>query len=186
MSEVRRRPGAGALMALLAFPGSVLAADMNAVNHAASIASAVGAGAAAPSLGIGAVLQTIFGLALVVALVFACAWVARRTGFAPAARGNIVRTIGGVSLGGKERVAVVEIGDTWLVLGAAPGNVRLLHTLPAGSKDVAQATGGGSSSGSGGRGSGETAPPTTFSSRFRAALAAEAKKRFFLPSGGGK
>ena len=47
-----------------------------------------------------------------------------------------MKTIGGASLGGKERVAVVEIGDTWLVLGAAPGNVRLLHTMPAGSAAV--------------------------------------------------
>ncbi|MEX3956052.1 flagellar biosynthetic protein FliO [Trinickia sp. EG282A] len=187
MIEVLRRPAAGALavlFALFALPGSALAADMNAVNHAASIASAVGAGTAAPSLGIGAVLQTLFGLAAVVALVLACAWVARRTGFAPGARGHIVRTVGGVSLGGKERVAVVEIGDTWLVLGAAPGNVRLLHTLPAGSKDAAHAAGGGL--GSGGPDGGHPASPTSFSSRFRAALAAETKKRFFLPSGGGK
>ncbi len=192
MSEVLRRPKAGAivgsaLVASLAFVcGNALAADMNAVNHAASIASAVGAGNAAPSLGLGAVLQTLFGLAVVVALVFACAWVARRTGFAPSARGSIVRTVGGVSLGGKERVAVVEIGDTWLVLGAAPGNVRLLHTLPAGSADVARAAGSGRGPGSSGSDGDHGARPSTFSSRLRAALAAEAKKRFFLPSGGGK
>jgi flagellar protein FliO/FliZ len=97
-----------------------------------------------------------------------------------------VRTVGGVSLGGKERVAVVEIGDTWLVLGAAPGSVRLLHTLPAphastrdtgttppGSNDLDADAAQGPSAG-------------TFGSRFRAALADEARKRFSRPSGGGK
>jgi flagellar protein FliO/FliZ len=198
MKKVPRRPEACALGALLstaltltlgaslaAAPGVARAADLNAINHAASIASGVGAGTAAPTIGIGAVLQTLFGLAVVVALVFACAWIARRTGFAPAARGNVVRTVGGVSLGGKERVAVVEIGDTWLVLGAAPGNVRLLHTLPAGSASTS--TGG--SGGPGGPRS-DAGPhdiqPSTFGSRFRAALSAEAKKRFFLTSGGDK
>ncbi len=45
------------------------AADMNAVNHPGSIASSVMVGSAAPSLGIGAVLQTLVGLAVVIGLV---------------------------------------------------------------------------------------------------------------------
>ena len=161
------------------------AADMNAVNNAAQIASRVGAGTAVPSVGVGAVLQTLVGLAVVVALVFACAWLARRLGLQPSARGQLVRTVGGVSLGGKERVAVVEIGDTWLVLGTAPGSVRLLHTMPA-----PAAGSSGSSNDSGAPGSGIEADegplPGTFGSRFRAALGNETKKRFSRPSGGGK
>ncbi len=81
------------------------AADMNAVNNAASIASGVGAGTAVPALGVGAVLQTIVGLLVVIGLVFACAWLARRFGLQPANRSGLVKTIGGASLGGKERVA---------------------------------------------------------------------------------
>ncbi|RKP44382.1 flagellar biosynthetic protein FliO [Trinickia fusca] len=186
-TAARRLPATLAVQAaamLASAPFTAQAADMNAVNHAASIASGVGAGTAAPSLGVGAVLQTLVGLAVVVALVFACAWLARRFGLQPGARGGLVRTIGGVSLGGKERVAVVEVGDTWLVLGAAPGNVRLLHTLPAGSTGHS-----GSSHGGPGQSSDPDAsalPPGTFGTRFRAALAGEAKKRFSRPSGGGK
>jgi flagellar protein FliO/FliZ len=91
-----------------------------------------------------------------------------------------------VSLGGKERVAVVEIGDTWLVLGAAPGNVRLLHTLPAGSTGV-PGSGGSGGDRAGTDAADETSMPAgSFGSRFRAALAEEAKKRFSRPSGGGK
>lgn len=187
--------------AVLAAPLTAGAADLNAVNHAARIASGVGAGTAVPSLGVGAVLQTLVGLAVVIGLVFACAWLARRFGWQPSARGNIVRTIGGVSLGGKERVAVVEIGDTWLVLGAAPGSVRLLHTLPAGSVSVS-VTGDVNATQAGADGSGisadadaeadadadadAAAQQSTFGSRFRAALGSEAKKRFSRPSGGGK
>lgn len=155
---------------------------MNAVNNAAKIASSVGAGTAVPALGVGAVLQTIVGLLVVIGLVFACAWLARRFGLQPANRGGLVKTIGGASLGGKERVAVVEIGDTWLVLGTAPGNVRLLHTMPAGSTaadpvagtqpatpDVSDASGA----------SIKGAPlPGTFGQRFRDALKGEVGKRF--------
>ncbi|MEW6345268.1 MAG: flagellar biosynthetic protein FliO [Paraburkholderia sp.] len=156
------------------------AADMNAVNHPASVASAVGAGTAVPSLGIGAVLQTIFGLLVVIGMVFACAWLARRFGLQPGSRGGIVKTVGGTSLGGKERVAVVEIGDTWLVLGAAPGNVRLLHTMPAGSVTAAGLSGTADPGSAANPGS---ALPGTFGQRFRDALKGEVGKRFNRPDG---
>ncbi len=81
-AAVRRALGAAVVLAA-AMPQALLAADMNAVNNAAKIASSVGAGSAVPSLGVGAVLQTIVGLVVVVALVFGCAWLARRFGLQP-------------------------------------------------------------------------------------------------------
>jgi flagellar protein FliO/FliZ len=153
-----------AVASLLASPLLARAADLNAVNHAAQIASGVGAGSAVPSLGFGAVLQTLLGLAIVIGFVFGCAWLARKLGVSGMKRGGLVKVVGGASLGGKERVAVIEVGDQWLVLGAGPGNVRLLHTMPAGSAEV-ESVG---------------APQTlqgSFGQRFRDALAGEANKR---------
>jgi len=162
-------------------PFAAHAADMNAVNNAAKMASSVGAGTAVPALGVGAVLQTIVGLVVVIGLVFGCAWLARRFGLQPGSRSGLVKTIGGASLGGKERVAVVEIGDTWLVLGAAPGNVRLLHTMPAGSVAV-DAIGNTHAGTPGATGSssaaGSTGLPGSFGQRFRDALKGEVSKRF--------
>ncbi|MGF6649055.1 flagellar biosynthetic protein FliO [Paraburkholderia sp. GAS82] len=165
-------------------PASAAAADMNAVNHPAQVASGVGAGAAVPSLGVGAVLQTILGLLVVIGLVFACAWLARRFGLQSGSRGGLVKTIGGASLGGKERVAVVEIGDTWLVLGAAPGNVRLLHTMPAGSAAGAGVGLSTAASGDPLQPGASSALPGTFGQRFRDALKGEVGKRFNRPNGG--
>ncbi|TDY24652.1 flagellar protein FliO/FliZ [Paraburkholderia sp. BL6665CI2N2] len=169
------------LVALLATPVAQ-AADMNAVNNAAKIASGVGAGSAVPALGVGAVLQTIVGLLVVIGLVFGCAWLARRFGLQPANRGGLVKTIGGASLGGKERVAVVEIGDTWLVLGTAPGNVRLLHTMPAGTAALDPL--GATQPAPAGTPAPGTALPGTFGQRFRDALKGEMGKRFNGQGGG--
>ncbi|ABI85591.1 flagellar biosynthetic protein FliO [Burkholderia ambifaria AMMD] len=149
------------------------AADMNAVNNAGSIASSVMVGSAVPSLGVGAVLQTLVGLAVVIGLVFGCAWLARRFGFQPARRGGPLKVVSSVGLGAKESATIVEIGDTWLVLGVAPGNVRLLHTLPAGSA-VAPAPADLPA----GTRSADRGQPGTFGARFRDALAGEAAKRF--------
>ncbi|MFX1673620.1 flagellar biosynthetic protein FliO [Paraburkholderia sp. A2WS-5] len=155
------------------------AADLQTVNQAvneaarsASGASAVIVGSAAPSLGFGAVLQTVFGLLLVIGVVFGCAWLARRLGLQHGPKSALVKTVGGASLGGKERVAVVEIGDIWLVLGAAPGNVRLLHTMPAGELPAAAGTGA------------PLALQGNFGQRFRDALKHEAGKRFKRHDGG--
>lgn len=147
------------------------AADMNAVNHPGSIASSATVGSVAPSLGIGAVLQTLVGLAVVIGLVFACAWLARRFGFQPARRGGPLKVVSSVGLGAKESATIVEIGDTWLVLGVAPGNVRLLHTLPAGSVATTATAGSAPADAP------DAGLPGTFGSRFRDALAGEAAKR---------
>jgi flagellar protein FliO/FliZ len=174
---------ATACFGALCAPLAAHAADMNAVNNAAKMASTVGAGTAVPALGVGAVLQTIVGLVVVIGLVFGCAWLARRFGLQPGSRSGLVKTVGGASLGGKERVAVVEIGDTWLVLGAAPGNVRLLHTMPAGSVAIdtvgnAQAGTPGGTGGTGSSGASGTTLSGSFGQRFRDALKGEVSKRF--------
>jgi len=167
-----------AFAAALCAPFLAHGADMNAVNHAAQIASGVGAGTAVPALGIGAVLQMLLGLAVVIAFVFGCAWLARKFGLQGNKRTGLVKVIGGASLGNKERVTVVEIGGTWLVLGAAPGNVRLLHTMPAGSTESTEAGGGTQ----------EAITPMQggFGQRFRDALGNEASKRLQKLAGGSK
>ena len=189
-SAVAAAVAAGAIFA----PYAAHAADMNAINRAAQVASNVGAGTAVPALGAGAVLQTLLALVVVIGLVFGCAWLARRLGLQPGSqRGGLIKTIGATSLGGKERVAVVEIGDRWLVLGAAPGNVRLLYDMPAGSAHGGR---GGNTGGGGGVGpeiDPATGAPSTgsgsglqgsFGQRFRDALKSETAKRLQRQSGG--
>ena len=136
-----------------------------------------------PSLGVGAVLQTLVGLVGRDRLVFGCAWLARQFGLQGGRRAGLVKMVGGASLGDKERVAVVEIGDTWLVLGAAPGNVRLLHTMPAGSAPRYRHYAAGIDDATPAP---RTALPGTFGQRFRDALAGEASKRLQGFAGGGK
>jgi flagellar protein FliO/FliZ len=92
--------------------------------------------AAAPQDGAG-LLRATLGLAVVLALIFAVGWVMRR--LAPArAGGNALRIVAAQALGARERVVVVEVGDQWIVVGVAPGNVRGLATLPRGSLPAAE------------------------------------------------
>ena len=86
---------------------------------------------AAPSWGATGLLQAASGLAVVLALIFLCAWVARRLGLQKHNSGRLVKVIASTSIGQRERVVVVEIGGTWLALGVTPGQIQSLHTMPA-------------------------------------------------------
>jgi flagellar protein FliO/FliZ len=76
-------------------------------------------------------LQVLFGLALVVAAILATGWVLRRFGPVQSA-GGLLRVVGGVMVGPRERLVVVEVGEQWLIVGVAAGSVNLLHAVPKG------------------------------------------------------
>lgn len=84
----------------------------------------------ASPVSIGGVLQVLFGLLVVLGTVAASAWLLKRLAPGQVSAGGAIRLIGGIAVGPKERVVVVEVGDTWVVLGVAPGQVNALHTMP--------------------------------------------------------
>ncbi len=75
-------------------------------------------------------LTTALGLAVILGIIFAGAWLLRRFGALPAGGRGMVRVLGGASLGARERIVVVQVEDARLVLGVAPGRVEMLHRLP--------------------------------------------------------
>lgn len=79
---------------------------------------------------LGGALQVLFGLAVVLGTVAAAAWLLKRLAPGQVSAGGAIRLIGGIAVGPKERVVVVEVGETWLVVGVAPGQVTALHNMP--------------------------------------------------------
>ena len=78
----------------------------------------------------GSLLQTLFALIAVLAVLGALAWFLKRYG--PKAMGGSahLRIVGSLNLGGRERLLVVEVGNQWIVVGASPGRVNALATMP--------------------------------------------------------
>lgn len=76
-----------------------------------------------------ALIRLVVGLGVVLFLIVAMGWVMRRSGrFTGAAAGQL-RVIGGVSVGSRERVVLVQVGEQQLLVGVAPGRVQTLHVL---------------------------------------------------------
>ena len=121
--NLRTLPGlSGLLSALVALPADAVLP---------TVQPAVVAAEPIPTLGAAALLQTGFGLIAVLALIFLCAWAARRFGLQRHASSRLIKVVASTMVGQRERVVVVEIGTSWLVLGVTPGQIRSLHTMPA-------------------------------------------------------
>ncbi|WP_409307222.1 flagellar biosynthetic protein FliO [Pectobacterium sp. B1J-3] len=77
----------------------------------------------------------------VLLLIFLIAWLVRKLGFAPQVKQNKrLKVVSSCPVGPRERVVIVEVENTWLVLGVTSQHVTALHTLPAQPTDNLSAT----------------------------------------------
>jgi flagellar protein FliO/FliZ len=79
--------------------------------------------------GVGNLGQVTLSLALVLALIFAAAWVARRMRGLNRASTDALDVVSTLPLGQKERAVLVRVGKQQILLGVAPGRVTTLHVL---------------------------------------------------------
>ena len=77
----------------------------------------------------GSMIKVTVGLLFVVAAIFASAWLFRRFGNFSAVPGNALRVVGGLSMGSRERIVLLQVGDEQILVGITPGSIRALHKL---------------------------------------------------------
>ena len=128
-------PAASAVSASVAAASEtppVAAATVPATSPAAAL-PAMPAGAPmtmAPTSSAGSLLQTIFALMFVLALLIGLAWFMKRYGPKVMGGNNKMRVVSSLNLGGRERIVLVEVADQWIVVGASPGRINALATMP--------------------------------------------------------
>ncbi|MDR2625680.1 MAG: flagellar biosynthetic protein FliO [Zoogloeaceae bacterium] len=75
-------------------------------------------------------LQASLALVFIIALLFLLAFLGRKfLGGKGFGQGGL-KLLGGVALGPRERIVLVEAGETLLVVGIVPGQIRTLHRMP--------------------------------------------------------
>lgn len=79
----------------------------------------------------GTYLQATLALALIVALLLGLAWLAKVSGSKGFGQGGM-KVVGGVALGPRERIVLLEVGEEWLVIGVVTGQIRTLHRMVKG------------------------------------------------------
>ncbi|KFE57792.1 flagellar biosynthetic protein FliO [Pseudomonas syringae] len=111
------------LVVLLAMPLYALAAEpaAQAVAPAANVSLSSGMG--------GQLMQLLFGLLLVVGLIFALAWLMRRVQRGVPGNGQVIELVGSRAIGPRDRLVLVQVGDEQILLGVTPGRITPLHVL---------------------------------------------------------
>lgn len=97
---------------------------------AAPLAALAETTGAPPAVSAGSALQVVLALAVVLAAIAAAAWLVRRLSVRPGIAGDALRMVGGIAVGQRERVVVIDVDGTWLIVGVAPGRVNALHSMP--------------------------------------------------------
>jgi len=88
-----------------------------------------------PPLAVENILQVALSLFAVVVLIGVIAWFFRRFGRMNSAICGELRVVGGISIGQRERVVVIQVGEEQLLVGVTPGRVQTLHVL---TKNIAE------------------------------------------------
>jgi flagellar protein FliO/FliZ len=99
------------IFSMLALPCGVLAAEATVMSPT------------------GGVLKMVLGLAVVLVVMALITWILKRMMPGVVNKQSIVRVVGGVSVGSRERVVVLEVAGRWIVVGVAPGKISRLANL---------------------------------------------------------
>jgi len=75
------------------------------------------------------VVQMLVGLLFVLMLVIVVAWLLRRVGGVSMAGGGVMNVVGGMSMGARERVVLLQVGEEQILIGVSPGRIQKLHVL---------------------------------------------------------
>lgn len=78
----------------------------------------------------GGIFQIIIVLILVLGLMVGAAWLMKRFNSSGISSPGNIKIVGGVAVGNRERIMVVEVGDQWIVVGVTSTNINALSTMP--------------------------------------------------------
>jgi flagellar protein FliO/FliZ len=76
------------------------------------------------------VIQILLALSFVIFLMLAIAWIFKRVGPSMIHQQLPMKIVGGMRIGNREKVMVIEVADQWLVLGITAQQINTLATLP--------------------------------------------------------
>jgi flagellar protein FliO/FliZ len=88
-----------------------------------------GAEVATRPSGTAALLQTLAGLGVVIALILALAWVSRRLSGGRLGNTQFMKILAVQPLGAREKIILVDVAGRQMMLGVTPGRIATLHVF---------------------------------------------------------
>jgi flagellar protein FliO/FliZ len=78
---------------------------------------------------IGPLLRMVLSLGAVLAVVAGLAWLAKRLRAGGHLKSGLIEIVSGVSLGAREKVVLLRIGQEQVLVGVSPAGMRALHVM---------------------------------------------------------
>jgi len=73
--------------------------------------------------------KMLLGLLLVIGLILFLGWLVRRLQLIPRQTGQVIQLVASQSLGPRDRLVLVQVGNQQILLGLSPGQITPLHVL---------------------------------------------------------
>ena len=130
----------GALFPNLAYSQAADEVRTTAPGSANTSATGTGVvmGTAPPALSAMYLAQLTGALLVVIITILALGWFMRRTVAGPSSFNQELRILGGLAVGARERILLVQVGEQQILIGVGPGYMRTLHVLPEPLRGAAQ------------------------------------------------
>ena len=96
-------------------------------------------------LNVAGLFEVVIGLAFIVFLIFALAFLFRKFGNTGVGMGGLIKVVAAMSLGGRDRIALISVGQKQMLLGISPGRIATLHVFEEPLEDIVLAGSAGQS-----------------------------------------
>lgn len=87
-------------------------------------------------LNVAGLFDVVIGLAFIVFLIFALALLFRKFGNTGVGVGGLIKVVAAMSLGGRDRIALISVGQKQMLLGISPGRIATLHVFEEPFEDI--------------------------------------------------
>lgn len=69
------------------------------------------------------------GLLAVIAIIFGCAWLVKRMNGMAGGHSKAMKVVSVMPMGTRERIALIDVGGTHILIGVTPSAIRTLHVF---------------------------------------------------------
>lgn len=77
----------------------------------------------------GYLMKLTGGLLVILVLIFALAWLMKKLQLTQNSQNGLIKIVSAISVGNRDRIALIQVGDEQVLVGLTPGNMQKLHTL---------------------------------------------------------
>jgi len=74
-------------------------------------------------------IKLTLALVFILLLIFGLAWMMKKMQLTQHSQNDLIKIVSAISVGQRDRIALIQVGDEQVLLGLTPGRIEKLHTL---------------------------------------------------------